>query len=198
MSTNTDLKALWNQEQFQAPDPKEITEKVNKFKRSHLKKVILTNFLLIVTSIIIACIWYFYQPKLISTKIGIVLTVAAMLVYLFAYNQIVPLLLKSSPNYSMKAYLEELLHLKKKQLFLQSTMMSVYFVMLSSGILLYFFEYTSLMNLTGAVLMYSLTSSWIAFNWFYLKPRMQKKQQTKINGLINRVELLNEQLNIKD
>lgn len=198
MSTDTDLKALWNQQPFQAPDPKEIIEKINRFKRNHLLKLIFTNLILLLTSAFIYYIWYAYQPTLISTKIGIVLVIMAMLVLLFVYNQIGPLLLKSDSNASLKDHLEELLRLKKKQLFLQNTMMTVYFVMLSGGLLLYLYEYTSLMELSVAVLTYSFTSAWIVFNWFYLKPKMQKKQQAKMNALINKAELLSEQLNVKE
>jgi len=91
-------------------------------------------------------------------------------------------------------YLKQLLKLKAKQLFLQSTMLNIYFILLSTGICMYMYEYTSRMTFLWAVISYGLTLLWIAVNWFYFRPRTIKKQQTKINELISKFEKLSQQL----
>jgi hypothetical protein len=35
------------------------------------------------------------------------------------------------------------------------------------------------MTLLDGLLTYGITGLWIAFNWFYLKPKIKKKQQQK-------------------
>ena len=45
---------------------------------------------------------------------------------------------------------------------------------------------------------YGTTSIWILFNWFYLRPKQIKKQQSKLDEIIGKFEMLNEQLNEKE
>jgi uncharacterized membrane protein YciS (DUF1049 family) len=56
------------------------------------------------------------------------------------------------------------------------------------------YEYASRMTFLNLCLAYGITLSWIAFNWFYLRPRKIKKQQSKINSLIEKFEEINHQL----
>lgn len=194
MSNNIDLKELWNKQQTEIPEIKIFLEKTKNFKRSNLIKLILSNILLISTSAFIAFVWYYYQPEMLTTKIGVVLIVSAIAIYLFVYNQLLPTLMKVGYEVNSNENLHQLLKLKAKQRFLQSTMTNIYFILLSTGICLYLFEYTSRMTLLWATLSYSLTLIWIAFNWFYARPRNIKKQQSKINELISKFEKLSQQL----
>jgi hypothetical protein len=50
------------------------------------------------------------------------------------------------------------------------------------------------MTLGSGMLAYVVTFAWIAFNWFYLRPKTIKKQQGKLNELINKFEEINNQL----
>ncbi len=194
MSNNTDLKELWHQQETAIPDTKDLFEKANTFKKKNVRKLIIANILLILTSAFIVFIWYYYQPKMITTKIGIILTIFAMVLYLFIYNQIIPLLMTASYEKNSNQYLQQLLKLKEKQLFLQNTILNIYFILLSTGICLYMFEYTSRMTLFWAFFSYGITLLWIAVNWFYFRPRTIKKQQAGINELIKKFEMVSRQL----
>jgi amino acid permease len=77
---------------------------------------------------------------------------------------------------------------------MQTTMLNLYFILLFAGICLYMYEYTSRMKFIYAVTAYVVTLAWIAINWFYLRPKTIKKQQAKINGLIDKFEEINNQL----
>ena len=70
--------------------------------------------------------------------------------------------------------------------------------MLTVGICLYMIEPTMRMSLNGQILAYVVTLAWVALNWFYIRPRMIKKQQGKINDLIERFGKLQEQINEKE
>lgn len=194
MSNNIDFKDLWSKQATTIPDTKDLLKKARKFKRNNLYKLIAMNALLVFTSIFIGFIWYYFQPQLLTTKIGIILVILAMLIFLTAFNTIIPLLLKKKNSNSSNHYLKQLLKLKEKQLFLQTIMMNVYFLLLSTGLSLYTYEYASKMTVTWFLFTYVIILGWIGLNWFYFRQRTIQKQQTKINKLINEFKRLNDQL----
>jgi hypothetical protein len=194
MNTNIDFKELWNKQEATIPDKEEFFEKIKKFRMDNFKKIIITNILLILTSAFIVFIWHYYQPDMLSTKIGIVLTILAMVLYMFVYNQMIPILINVKHHVNNSQYLQQLLELKNKQLFLQNTMLTIYFVLLSLGICMYMFEYALRMALIWTIFSYGLVLVWVSINWFYFRPKTIKKQQTRINELISKFENISKQL----
>lgn len=192
--TNIDFKNIWQKQKGNQPDLKDLLNKLQYYKSKNLRKLILTNVLLLLTSIFIGLIWCHYQPQLISTKIGIVLTILAMAIYLFAYNKLFTFFYKTNDTETNIEYLQSLYTLKNKQGFVQTTMTNLYFIMLSAGICLYMYEYTSRMTTSMAIFAYSITLIWIGFNWFYIRPKTVKKQQAKLNELIKKFEDITQQL----
>lgn len=193
MNSNIDVKALWGKQHTAVPDSREIFKKVAAYKRSHLRKVIATNVMYLLTSAFIICIWYIFQPQMVTTKVGIVLVILAMVVFASAYNEIVPLLLRTARDSSTADYLQQLLLLKRKQKFLHTTMMNIYFIMLTVGIMLYMYEYAS-RSLHFMIWAYATTLCWIGFNWLFIRPRTIKKQEAKMNEIIDRLETVSKQL----
>jgi hypothetical protein len=194
MDNNINFKDLWARQTTSQPNTDDLFLQINKLKTTNLRKLVVTNLLLIATSIFIIFIWAYYQPQLLTTKIGIILTIFAMIIYLFSYNQSFSLFKKTTNTQSNSEYLKDLLAMKTKQHFLQTTMMNLYFVLLSLGIGLYMYEYTSRMTTFWGIFAYGITTIWILFNWFYLRPKQIKKQQTKLDEIINKFEMLNKQL----
>ena len=89
----------------------------------------------------------------------------------------------------------EYLHLlQQKKTTLQTKIISIYFLLWSAGLGLYFYEYTLLMSPLGAFLAYSLTALWMAFNWCFLRPRIIKKQQGELQTLLEELKSLGGQL----
>jgi hypothetical protein len=197
MNDNIDFNKIWKQQVVEEPDINALMEKLKGYKKTSRRKLLISNIMLAATSAFIIFIWYYYQPQFISSKIGIVLIILAMMMYIILYNRSLKTLSKTEGSQSNQEYLQELIHLKEKQKFMQSTVLSLYFILLSAGIALYLYEYTSRMALTGAVLTYGTTFIWIAFNWFYIRPKTIKKQQTKLDELIRRFTGLSEQLGDK-
>ncbi len=194
MSTSPDFKYLWNKQEVATPDMTELLKKTGHFRRRQLGKLILTNVLLTATALFIGYIWYNYQPQMISTKTGMALVILAMFCFLVVYNGWLPLLKKIEHTSTTQVYLQQLLKLKEKQRFLQTTMLSVYFLMLSLGIFLYMIEPVSQMSKGWAIFSYGLTLVWVCFNWFFIRPRNIRKQEQKINALIADYQALNAQL----
>ncbi|MDR6487918.1 flagellar basal body-associated protein FliL [Chryseobacterium vietnamense] len=194
MATNIDFKNIWKQQTSNKPNIEELLSKLKNFRNQNLRKLILANISLIITSLLIIYIWYRFQPQMMTTKIGIVLVILAMVMFLFAYNKMFMVFYKIDQTQSNNEYLQSLYVVKSKQKFMQTTILNLYFIMLFLGIGFYMYEYTSKMTLSAAILTYTLTLAWIAFNWFYLRPKTIKKQHGKLDELINKFEEINNQL----
>lgn len=192
--TNIDFKNIWQKQKVSEPNFEDLLRKLKQFKNKSLRKLVITNILLLVTSIFIGLIWYHYQPQLISTKIGIILAIFAMAIYLFAYNKLFTFFYKTNSTQTNSDYLQSLYLLENKQGFMQTTMTNLYFFILSTGICLYMYEYTSRMTILMSFLAYGITLIWIGFNWFYIRPKTIKKQQTKLSELIRKFEDFSTQL----
>jgi len=130
----------------------------------------------------------------LTTKIGIVLIAIAIVSYLAASNQMIPMLFKTDLETSSQEYLAQLIRIKRKQEFLNKVMINVYFILLSAGLFLYMLQFLERMNPVWATIYLVLTFGWIALAWFYLRPRGMRKKQRALNDMIARLEEVNEQL----
>jgi hypothetical protein len=187
-----DFKNIWLQQKVNEPSLNELMVKLNKYKNTSRRKLVFSNLLLLATSVIIILIWYTYQPQFVSTKIGILMVLLAMIIFLISYNKQLPIFNKIDQTKSNQEYLNNLRTLKLKQKHLQTKIMSLYFILLLTGICLYMYEYTALMSPTAAILSYLLTFIWIAFNWFYIRPKTIRKQESQLNEMIERFEKIAE------
>ncbi|MBF4465908.1 hypothetical protein [Flavobacterium sp. LC2016-12] len=193
-NNNIDFKDLWKKQTVSQPNIEDLKARLKQFKKAGLRSLWITNVLLFATSAFIGFVWYYYQPQFISTKIGIVLAILAMVMYVAFYNGLLHIYKEIDTTQSNHEYLQKLVLIKRKQQFMQSTVLSWYFVLLFLGIGLYMYEYVSRMTVFYASVTYGVTLLWIGFNWFYLRPKQIKKQQTKINELIAKFEDVNAQL----
>lgn len=193
-NNNIDFKDLWKQQSLSPPNMEELMARLKQFKKAGLRSLWKTNILLFATAVFIIFIWYYYQPQFISTKIGIVLVILAMIMYVVVYNGLLRIYKDIDTTQTNQEYLQKLILIKRKQQFMQSTVLSWYFVLLLSGICLYMYEYVSRMTVFYALVTYGITLLWIGLNWFYLRPKQIKKNQEKINELIVKFEDINKQL----
>lgn len=198
MDNNIDLKNIWQRQKSQQPDIKEIKNKLNLYKRANLKRQACINIALLLTCAFIVFVWVYFNPKMITTKLGIVICVLGMLIYLFFYNRFSRSIKKIDSTDTNHNYIQKLNDLVVKQKFMQTTMLSLYFAMLAIGLCLYFIEYTAMMTVFWGWISYLMLLGWMAFNWFYFRPKVIKKQQLKLDQLIFAFEGLNDQLSEKD
>jgi hypothetical protein len=194
MDNNIDFKDLWKQQVVNSPNLEELLAKLKHFKKTSLRRLILTNAMLIATCVLILLIWYYYQPQFLSTKIGIVLNVAIMAIYLLVYNRLFDAYKELDNTDSNAEYLQKLIAIKTKQKFLQSKMLSIYFVVLGLGTCLYMYEYASMMSFLWGFFVYAVLLFWMGFVWFYLRPRQIVKENSKIDTLIDTFQRINNQL----
>lgn len=191
---NINFNDLWKQQTVSQPNIEDLKNRLKQFKKASLRSIWMTNILLFATSAFIIFIWIYYQPQFVSTKIGIVLTILAMVIYVIIYNRLLKHYKEIDSNLTNQDYLQKLIQIKKKQQFMQTKVLSFYFVLLMIGICLYMYEYASRMKIHFAIITYAVTLLWIGFNWFYIRPKQIKKQQNKINSLIEKFENIDNQL----
>ena len=194
MDDNQDFRELWKKQTATPVPADELLQKLKKLRKSQFNKMILSTAALSLTSLFIIWIWIVYDPQMATTKYGIIIIILAMAIFGYSYNRQYPILKQLDISKSNTEYLESLIALKKKQQHLHSTMLSIYFVMLGLGIVLYMIEYTMMMTTFWAIFAYTLTLAWIAFNWFFIRPRTIKKQQAKLDELIGKFSDISEQL----
>jgi hypothetical protein len=139
-------------------------------------------------------IWWYYQPQMITTRIGLTLIIIAIVTFLAATNQMIPLLAKTNVETDSQHFLGQMIRIKQKQEFLNKKMLTGYFILLSVGLFLYMIEYAGRGSLTFQLIAYGITFAWIAFNWFYIRTKTIKKQQSAINDIVDRLEAVNNQL----
>ena len=197
MKSDIDLKGLWAAQKTEAPDMTELFLQVKKFKQANMKRLIITNIMLMLTAAFIVFVWVYFQPQFLSSKIGILMIIIAMAVFLFAYNKSYSLFKNDMQGKSNSNYLKDLLIIKEKQKYLQTTMLNLYFVLLSTGIALYMYEYTIRMSIFWGAFTYGVTAGWILLNWFYFRPKQIKQQERKLDEVIRKFEMLKEQLEQK-
>ena len=193
MSNNIEFKDLWQKKICEPPNLSEVYYLANKVKRQLFIKTILINIILGSTAAFIIVIWIYYKPQLPTTQIGICLTILAIFSFVLAQNRILPHLKKEKDDVNLNDYLLKLKNIRQKEMFMQTTMMNLYFVLLSLGILLYMYEYVAKTFLSIS-LTYGITLAWFVFNWFYIRPKTIKKQQNKTNLVITKLENLQKQL----
>jgi hypothetical protein len=191
---NFNLNELYKSQPAGNPSMEELNKKMKQLKRSGIRKLYLTVITLSLTSIFIIWVWVEYNPKMYSTNLGIILILLAMAIYGFSYNQLLPMLRSADEGSSSSEFLQNLIQIKRKQQQLLGTLLNLYFIMLTIGICLYMIEPTTRMSMDGQILAYSVTLAWIALNWFYIRPRMIKKQREKIDALIERFSRMKEQI----
>jgi len=69
----------------------------------------------------------------------------------------------------------------------------IYVLLISVGLLFYFYEVTASFSVYGKITVYGLTAAWLLFCTFYLKKRIFKNEQEKLDVMIDRLERLKSQ-----
>lgn len=186
------MGALWKKQAVPAANPAEIRKRIGAFRRSSLWKVLFLNAVLVLTVAFLIFVWVHFQPRLLTTKIGILVGILPMGMVVLSHRKLVSLYRALDAKQPNMDYLDHLLKLKEREHFLQTRVMSLYFVLLPLGLMLYMYEYTLGMSGAFRVAAYVALLLWVAFNWFVLRPRIVGRRRRKIDALIGEVERIRE------
>lgn len=190
MENDIDIRELWNRQEVPAADQSAILGKIKSFRKKRIRRTIILNVVLVLTILFIIFIWVYFKPQLMSTKIGIILSVLPMGMVLVFNNGLTSLYRKIDEKQSNMDYLNALLKVRSREHIMQTQLMNLYFILLSAGIGLYMYEYTLKRSLLFGVAAYSVVLLWIGFNWFFLRPRMIEKNKRKMEDLIKQIKRL--------
>ncbi len=191
---NIDFKQLWANQSVQPPDLSELKHRLQAYKKESWRQTIIATVTLGATAAFILFVWYYFEPQFLTTKLGITTIIAAITRYIVAMRGLSTLFYQIDESMSNQQYLDHFLAIKTKQQRMHTRDINLYFVLLSVGLALYMYEYTSRMSILWATVAYAVVGVWIAFNWFYFRPRVIRKQQVKVNELIERLERVREQV----
>lgn len=190
MQNFDELKNVWQNTNSDLPSAEVILMENERSRKKMIRKSIFGIITLGLTFCFITYIGFHYDFELLTTKAGIIITLISICLGIFFNTSLVKLLIKKlDALVDNQNYLNQLKEIRTKQRQIQTTGISVYFLLLTLGIMLYMYEFAK-RDLTFGVIAYSLTLAWIAFNWFYLRKRMIKKQQAEINKQIDNIEKL--------
>lgn len=194
MKDSIDVKALWHKQVVPTANHSEVFKRIRDFKKGRIKKIIILNVVLLLTVCFVVFIWMYFKPQLISTKIGIVLTVLSIILVVVFNRKLVHLYRKINDNQSNSDYLNALFTIRNKESFIQTKIMNLYFILLSLGISLYMYEYILAKSQLFGLLAYFVLFLWVGFNWFFLRPRIIRSNRRKLDSLLQKIENVKSQL----
>lgn len=193
MEHKPNIDQLWQQAIEPAPEWQLFASQLAAMevkKRNEKNRV---NFLLGVTMCFVAFIAFAYWPMQWSTLMGIMLTEASMLLYLWQYNRHTRVRADGLIAANALDYLQYLRTEQTKQHYVGRKLMTAYFILLSSGVLLYMWEFAWRMPQWYGMLAYGFAIGWFALNWLVFRPRILKKKEAELAEHIRKLEALAQQ-----
>jgi F0F1-type ATP synthase assembly protein I len=190
MEPNVNLNQLWQQAASPAHNWQHFAAQLAAMETKKRNERNRVNFLLGVTIVFVAFIAFAYWPMQWQTLLGIVLTECSMLFYLWQYNRLTKVRNDGLVAANAREYLNYLHAERKKQYFIGNKLMTAYFLLLGTGILLYMWEFAKRMPGWYGWLAYALAIGWFALNWFVFRPRVLKKKEAEMNKYIQQLEAL--------
>ncbi|MBO9634316.1 MAG: hypothetical protein J7578_14470 [Chitinophagaceae bacterium] len=189
MNNFEDIQSLWQQAPAaKAPDIKQAIVTVKNRRRLMQLKSFGLVALLLFTLVFLVLIITRYDFKFISTRVGIALALLAIGAGVVVNSNMLGLLLKhNSADTSNHQYLQSLRKYRQRARFMHTYGISVYFLLMGIGILLYIYEFVHA-NTFRMILAYGLTTGWFLFAWFVLRPRTVKKQTAEIDDMISKLD----------
>lgn len=138
-------------------------------------------------------ITYFFSFRSPSTTIGITIILVAMLLYLSFIVRHYHILKKHDLTQNPTEYLNDLKEYQRNRAKVVGWFYYIYMLLISTGLALYFIEVLEDAPLYFKLITYGSTIVWFLFITFYLKPRMFKNEEEKLNLMIDRLIRLQEQ-----
>jgi len=188
MEDFNDIKALWTQAApKQSVDASIVIRAAKMYKARIILRTSAGILALAGALIVVSLVAFHYQFRFATTKVGIALVILAIVSGMLMNSQLVWLLLKPNSTMDNKTFLKTIKALQQKEQYIQTKFLSLYFAVLSIGMMLYLFEFTY-GGLLFSIIIYSATMGWILFAWLYLRPRSIRKQRERTQKIIDQLE----------
>ncbi|PAW94247.1 hypothetical protein CKK33_12420 [Mucilaginibacter sp. MD40] len=188
------LMSVW-----QAQPPKEhlsvdeVVKQVKKGIRSFTTRLYWGIVAMIGTVAAAFILMFFMAFKSPATTLGILIILVAMAMYLYIMVRHYHMLNKHDLTQNPTDYLDSLKQYQKDRSRTVSWFYYIYILLLSAGLAMYFVEVLETASVGFKITTYGLTAIWFLFTTFYIKPRMLKNEEEKLNLMIDRLERLQQQ-----
>ena len=189
-----DLMSVWQgqpkRDQLSVDDALKQVKKGIRGLTSKLYWGIVAMIALIGCAFIITFFFAFRSP---ATTIGILIILVTMLMYLSLIVRHYHILNKHDITQNPTEYLNTLKDYQKNRAKVTGWFYYIYMMLISAGLALYFVEILEDASTFLKLAVYGSTALWFVFVTLYLRPRMFKTKEEKLNLMIDRLVRLQEQ-----
>jgi Flp pilus assembly protein TadB len=127
------------------------------------------------------------------TYVGIIIIMITILLYGLMMIRDYRIISKQDVTTNPTEYLQSLKEYQKNRATVYGWLFYVYMLLISGGLVLYFFEVLQSLSTTFKIAAYGFSALWFLFCTFYLKSRFVKNEQEKVNLMIDRLIRLQNQ-----
>lgn len=171
----------------------EVLKQVKKGIRGITSRLYWAIIAMIATLVWAFILMFFMAFKSPATTLGILIIMVGMVMYLVIIVRHYHLLNKHDITQNPTDYLDTLKEFQKTRSKITGWFYYTYILLLSAGLGLYFIEVLENAPMYFKIVTYGSTIVWFLFTTFYIKPRMFKSEEEKLNLLIDRLERLQQQ-----
>jgi len=189
------LKNIWhNQVALPKVSHEDVLRKVRKTKNGFANKLLIELIGMCLAIGMLAYVWISSPFRMWTTHVAMVIMISCCLYYLYVqirdYNRIKDdSLLLNKPE----EYIDYLKTYRSDRYNLNTSKYKVYTWFLSFGFLFYFIEIAFLASLWVTVIGVIFTALWILFCYFVLMKRYIRKEEAKLEDMIQNLERLQQQ-----
>jgi heme/copper-type cytochrome/quinol oxidase subunit 2 len=171
----------------------EALKQVKKGIRSLTSKLYWGIVAMVALIVCAAIITFFFPFRSPSTTFGILIITITMLLYLSLIVRHYHILNKHDLTQNPTEYINTLKEYQRNRTKVTGWFYYIYMMLISAGLALYFIEVLENAPLYFKFITYGSTIVWFLFITLYLKPRMFKNEEEKLNLMIDRLLRLQEQ-----
>ena len=194
------LKDIWhNQVALPKVSHEDVLRKVRKTKTGFANKLLIELVGMCIAIGMLTYVWISSPFKMWTTHLAMAIMICCCLYYLYVqirdYNRIKDdSLLLNKPE----EYIDYLKSYRNHRYVLNTSKYKVYTWFLSLGFLFYFIEIAFLASLWVTLAGIAFTAGWILFCYFILMKRYIRKEEAKLEDMIQNLERLQQQFKISD
>jgi len=170
----------------------EVLKQVKK-GMSSLSRKLMWGIVAMIVAVLNTFIILFFLPWSWLTNVGITIILITMLSYALVMIRDYRLIHQRDVTVNPSDYLQNLKEYRRNRAQLFGRLYYLYILSLSVGLALYFLEVLNDASLFGKIAVCSLTIIWFLICTFYLRQRIAKNEEEKINLIVERLERLQEQ-----
>jgi hypothetical protein len=178
------------------PDKLEVDHVLKQVKKGigGLSRKLMWNiFSFVIATAGVFIVLLFFAFEYWTTYAGGFIVLLSMIVYTYFLVGDYRLLNKHDATMAPGDYLQSLQEYQRNRARMYGWMYYIYLLSLSVGLSLYLFEVLSSLSPKAKLIAYSLNVAWLLFTTFYLKDRIFKREQEKLNLMIDRLVRLQNQ-----